>query len=53
MTSDISDEVIIAARLLLAALFLIFGWRKLRDYPGPVRQMVQVGFATPVLAAAV
>jgi putative oxidoreductase len=53
MISNISDEVILAARLLLAALFLIFGWRKLRDYSGTVSQMVQVGFATPRLAAAV
>jgi putative oxidoreductase len=53
MLNAINDEVILTARLLLAALFLIFGWRKLRDYPGTVRQMVQVGFATPMLAAAV
>jgi len=33
MMNDISDEVILAARLFLAILFLIFGWRKLRDYP--------------------
>jgi uncharacterized membrane protein YphA (DoxX/SURF4 family) len=25
---SINDEFILAARLLLAALFLIFGWRK-------------------------
>jgi putative oxidoreductase len=53
MTSDINDEVILAARLLLATLFLIFGWRKLRDYPGTVSQMVQVGLAMPILATAV
>ena len=28
MMSDINDELILAARLLLATLFLIFGWRK-------------------------
>ena len=53
MTNDISDEVILAARLFLATLFLIFGWRKLRDYSGTVRQMVQDGVPTPQLAAAV
>jgi putative oxidoreductase len=53
MTSDINDEVILAARFLLATLFLIFGWRKLRDYPGTVSQMVQVGLAMPILATAV
>ena len=53
MTSDINDELILAARLLLATLFLIFGWRKLRDYSGTVSQMVQLGAPMPVLAAAV
>jgi putative oxidoreductase len=52
MINSIDDGVILAARLLLAALFLIFGWRKLRDYSGTVSQMVQVGFAMPILAAA-
>ena len=48
---DINDELILAARFLLATLFLIFGWRKLRDYSGTVSQMVQLGVPTPVLAA--
>ena len=48
-----NDEVILAARLFLATLFLIFGWRKLRDYSGTVSQMVQDGLPTPVLAALV
>jgi len=51
--NGINDELILAARLLLAALFLIFGWRKLRDFSGTVSQMVQLGVPTPVLAAAV
>jgi putative oxidoreductase len=45
-----NDELILAARLLLATLFLIFGWRKVRDYSGTVSQMVQVGLPMPVLA---
>jgi putative oxidoreductase len=53
MINDINDEVILAARLLLATLFLIFGWRKLRDYSGTVSQIVQLGAPMPVLAAAV
>ncbi|MGB7037181.1 MAG: DoxX family protein [Xanthobacteraceae bacterium] len=52
MINGISDELIFAARLLLAALFLIFGWRKLRDFSGTVSQMAQLGVPTPVLAAA-
>jgi putative oxidoreductase len=50
MESDINDSVILAARLLLAALFLIFGWRKLTDYSGTVSRMVQDGAPIPVLA---
>jgi putative oxidoreductase len=42
MMNGINDELILAARLLLATLFLIFGWRKLRDFPGTVNQMAQL-----------
>jgi len=53
MTNDIGDGVILAARLFLAMLFLIFGWRKLRDFSGTTSQMVRDGLPTPVFAAAV
>ena len=53
METDINDGLILAARLLLAALFLIFGWRKLTDYSGTVVRMVQDGAPIPVLASAV
>ena len=52
LINGVNDELILAARLLLAALFLIFGWRKVKDYPGTVSQMVSVGFRLPVLATA-
>ena len=52
MTNGINDELILAARLLLATLFLIFGWRKLTDFSGTVSQMAQLGVPMPVLAAA-
>jgi putative oxidoreductase len=52
MIDGFHDALILAARLLLATLFLIFGWRKLRDYRGTVSQMVQLGAPMPVLAAA-
>ena len=52
MITHVNDELILAARLLLAALFLIFGWRKLRDFSGTVDQMVQLGVPLPVVAAA-
>jgi putative oxidoreductase len=53
MINGITNELILAARLLLATLFLIFGWRKLRDFPGTVSQMAHLGVPVPVLAAAV
>ena len=53
MENDISDGVILAARLLLAALFLIFGWRKLTDYSGTVSRMAQDGARFPALATPV
>jgi putative oxidoreductase len=53
MEIDVNNQVILAARLLLAILFLIFGWRKVRDYSGTVSQMVQLGIPTPVLATVV
>ena len=53
LMNDVNDELILAARLLRATLFLIFGWRKLRDFSGTINQMVQLGVPAPVLAAAV
>jgi putative oxidoreductase len=53
MISGINDGVILAARVFLATLFLIFGWRKLRDYSGTVSQMAQDRAPMPVLAGAV
>ena len=53
MANDIDSGVILAARLLLAALFLIFGWRKLTDFSGTVSRMVQDGAPLPVLSSAV
>ena len=53
MITGINDELILAARLLLTALFLIFGWRKLTDFSGTVSQMVQLGVPMPALAAGV
>ena len=53
IVSGISNQLVLAARLLLATLFLIFGWRKLRDFSGTVSQMVQLGVPIPVLTAGV
>ena len=53
MTSALNNEFVLAARLLLSTLFLIFGWRKLRDYSGTVRQIAQLGGPMPRVAAAI
>jgi putative oxidoreductase len=53
MAYGITDGVILVARLLLAALFLIFGWRKLVDYSGTVSRMVQDGAPLPGLSAVI
>ena len=53
MTNGIDNELILAARLLLATLFLIFGVRKVRDYSGTVAQMVQLGLPMPIVPAVV
>ena len=52
IVNGINNELILAARLLLATLFLIFGIRKLRDFSGTVSQMAQLGVPVPALAAA-
>ena len=52
MPTHLHDAIILVARLFLAALFLIFGWRKLRDYPGTVSQIIGDGVPLPRLAAA-
>jgi putative oxidoreductase len=53
MLSDVKDGAIFVARLFLAALFLIFGWRKLRDYSGTVAQMERDKLPAPVLATVI
>ena len=53
MINSLNDALILAARLLLATLFLTFGWRKLRDFSGTLSQMVQLGVPTPILATVV
>lgn len=45
-----ADGILLAARVLLALLFLIFGWQKLLDYSGTVQYMTHVGAPLPALA---
>lgn len=49
----IRDAAILIARILLALLFLIFGWGKLTDYSGTVAYMAQSGVPLPAVAAIV
>ena len=53
MTSEVNNVVIVVARVSLATLFLIFGWRKARDWPGTLGQMVNDRVPTPALAAVI
>ena len=45
-----ADGILLAARVLLALLFLIFGWQKLFAYSGTVQYMTHVGVPLPALA---
>jgi len=49
----IGDEVVLAARILLVVLFLIFGWGKLTDYSGTVGYMARTGAPMPEISALV
>jgi putative oxidoreductase len=47
------DEAILVARILLIALFLVFGWGKLTDYSGTAGYMARAGAPLPSVAALV
>ena len=49
----VRNEAILVARILLAVLFLVFGWGKLTDYAGTVGYMTRIGAPVPSVAAAV
>jgi putative oxidoreductase len=49
----VRDEAILVARVLLAALFLVFGWGKLTNYAGTAAYMAQAGAPLPPAAAVV
>ena len=48
-----SDAFLLVARLLIAWLFLLFGWSKLIGFAGTVAYMQQVGAPAPLLAASI
>lgn len=45
------DGLLLAARILLALLFVIFGWSKLTGFQGTVQYMAHDGLPLPSLAA--
>jgi putative oxidoreductase len=47
----IKDPLILLARLLMVALFVIFGWQKLTGYDGTIAYFTQAGVPLPSLAA--
>ena len=48
-----SDALILLARLLLMALFLITGWQKLTDFSATAKYMASTGSPAPQLTAGV
>jgi putative oxidoreductase len=49
----VRDEVVLAARILLILLFVVFGWSKLTHYSGTVSYMAGTGLPLPPIAALV
>jgi putative oxidoreductase len=49
----IRNETLLLARLLIALLFLIFGWEKLTGFSETVQYMAHVGAPLPALSAAI
>lgn len=47
------DGLILLARILMMALFVLFGWGKLIDFSGTAAYMANEGLPLPTLAAAV
>jgi len=47
------DGVILVARILLVALFILFGWSKLVGYEGTVRHFADGGVPLPAIAGIV
>lgn len=47
------DGVLLAARVLIALLFLVFGWQKLLDHSGTVQYMTHAGVPLPALATVI
>ncbi|SDH23428.1 DoxX family protein [Paraburkholderia phenazinium] len=47
------DELILVTRILLMALFVLFGWSKLTGFSGTVAYMTQTGAPMPEISAVI
>ena len=47
------NEILVLARVLIALLFVLFGWGKLTDFSGAVATMSHLGAPLPPLSAAI
>ena len=47
------DELVLAARVLLMILFVIFGWSKLTNFSGTVSYMAAEGAPVPTISAVI
>jgi putative oxidoreductase len=51
LLNNCNDELILVARVLLMALFIIFGWGKLTAFSATIGYMQALGTPAPTLAA--
>ena len=47
------DELLLAARVLMMILFVLFGWQKLNGFSGTVAYMASTGAPSPELSAVI
>ncbi|AOK15008.1 hypothetical protein WT26_03010 [Burkholderia cepacia] len=47
------DELLLAARVLMMVLFILFGWQKLTGFSGTVAYMASTGAPSPELSAVI
>ncbi|SEI80537.1 DoxX family protein [Frateuria terrea] len=52
-SSKYDDGLLLLARILMMALFVLFGWSKLTDFSGTAAYMASQGLPLPTLVAAV
>ncbi|TAM02940.1 MAG: DoxX family protein [Paraburkholderia sp.] len=48
-----NDAVLLVSRILLATLFVLFGWQKASGFTGTVMYMAHVGAPAPTVSAAI